>query len=86
MDFLQIALVGLILLLAVMLTVLGSQVFFILKDLKKSLDKLDLILGEVEKPTRVAAEVAEVVEVGAKAVKKIIRETKSSRRLFHRSK
>lgn len=41
MDLLQIALVFLILVLTVMLSVLGMQVFFILKDLSKSLDKFE---------------------------------------------
>lgn len=66
MDFLQIALVFLILLLGIMLSVLGLQVFLILKDLRKSLDKIDLLL-DIEKPVKAAVELTEVVEGGVKA-------------------
>lgn len=94
MDFLQIALVLLILLLGVMLSILGLQVFLILKDLKMSLDKIDLILGntreitaDIQKPVHVAAELTEAVEssvkTGVEAVKKIT-QNKSSKRLFKR--
>lgn len=48
MDLLQISLVFLIILLAVFLSLLGIQVFFILKDLKGSLDKLDRFLNSLE--------------------------------------
>lgn len=44
MDFLQIALIFLITLLSVFLSVLGIQVFFILRDLKKALDRLNISL------------------------------------------
>ena len=44
MDFLQIALIFLIALLTIFLTVTGMQVFYILKDLKKALNKLNTIL------------------------------------------
>ena len=57
MDFLQIALVFLILLLSIFLSITGIQVFFILRDLKKDLNKLNKVLktGEdlaedIEKP------------------------------------
>lgn len=45
MDFLQIALIFLIILLAIFLSVSGIQVFFILKDLKKTLDNINNILS-----------------------------------------
>lgn len=80
MDFLQIALIFLIMLLAVFLSVLGIQVFFILKDLKTSLDKLDKILDET---TPVEKVVNSVVVTGAKEVKKAIN-PKPPRRLFRR--
>ena len=41
MDILQIALVFLIILLSVFLSILGLQVFLILRDLRKDLNKLD---------------------------------------------
>lgn len=93
MDFLQVALVFLILLLGIMLSVLGLQVFLILKDLRKSLDKIDLLLG-TEKPVKVAAGLTQVVESGVKAgvsaVKKLTQSElklsakKPSPRLFKR--
>lgn len=96
MDLLQIALVFLILLLSVFLSILGIQVFFILKDLRRSLDKFDVILGDaqgiaedIQKPVAVAAEVAQIVGVGANVVREIIAkkgEQKPSRRLFKKSK
>lgn len=91
MDLLQIALVLLILLLAVMLSILGIQVFFILKDLRKSLDKLEIILSDaheiaedIEKPMAAVAGVAQVVETGAKLVAKKIA-AKPAKRLFKRN-
>lgn len=92
MDLLQIALVLLILLLGVMLSILGIQVFFILKDLRKSLDKLELILNDaheiaenVDKPLQAAADVVSAVESGVKTVKNLVQRTpKPSQRLFKR--
>lgn len=94
MDFLQLALVLLILLLGIMLSVLGLQVFLILKDLRKSLDKIDLLLGstqkvaaDIEKPVKAVVELTEAVEggvkAGAAAVKKVT-QNKPSPRLFKR--
>lgn len=61
MDYLQVALVFLIMLLSVFLAITGIQVFFILRDLKKALDKFNNILqtGEniaqdVERPVAAA--------------------------------
>lgn len=90
MDFLQIALVLLILLLGVMLSILGLQVFFILKDLRRSLDKLDNVLDnateiteDLEKPARAAAEVTQAMETGVKAVRSLAK-AKTAKRLFRR--
>lgn len=62
MDFLQAALIFLILLLSIFLGITGVQVFFILRDLKKALDKFNAILqtGEniaedIEKPVSAAS-------------------------------
>lgn len=59
MDLLQAALIFLILLLSIFLTVTGIQVFFILRDLKKALDKFNAILktgeniaSDIEKPVK----------------------------------
>lgn len=62
MDFLQAALIFLILLLSIFLSITGIQVFFILRDLKRALDKFNAILqtGEniaedIEKPVAAAS-------------------------------
>jgi hypothetical protein len=69
MDFLQLALIFLIALLSVFLTVMGIQVFFILKDLKKGLDRFNNMLAsgeqiakDVEKPIAAAVSVVEAVQ------------------------
>ncbi|EKD84774.1 MAG: hypothetical protein ACD_38C00164G0005 [uncultured bacterium] len=85
MDLLQIALIFLILLLSVFLAITGIQVFFILRDLKKALDKFNAILqtGEniaedIERPVA-AASVAvtgagmQAVANAAQALRKVIK-------------
>lgn len=74
MDFLQAALIFLILLLSIFLGITGIQVFFILRDLKKALDKFNAILqtGEniaedIERPIAVASKLATTAEVGVAA-------------------
>lgn len=88
MDILQIALVFLILLLSVLLSVLGIQVFFILRDLKKGVDKIDLLLGdarnlaeEVKRPIRAAADLSSMVETGVQVFKGLSK-NKEAKRLF----
>lgn len=73
MDLLQAALIFLILLLSIFLGITGIQVFFILRDLKRALDKFNNILQtgeniaeEVERP--VAAASSLVTGAGAQAV------------------
>lgn len=63
-DFLQIALFFLIVLLAVFLTITGFQVFLILRDLKKTLDKFneviqtgETIAKDIEKPITAASKI-----------------------------
>ncbi|MDO8577052.1 MAG: hypothetical protein Q7R82_01785 [Candidatus Daviesbacteria bacterium] len=85
MDFLQAALIFLILLLSIFLGITGIQVFFILRDLKKALDKFNAILqtGEniaedIEKPVAAASNLVTgagvQVAVGvANALRKIIK-------------
>ncbi len=75
MDILQTALVLLILVVAISLGVLGFQVFLILKDLRKSLDKIDQILGSGE---RVVRNVEKPVAAVASAVESVSRVVKSS--------
>lgn len=48
MDFLSIALILLIIILGIFLSISGIQVFFILRDLKKALDKLNIEIGNGE--------------------------------------
>ncbi len=91
MDILQIALVFLILLLSVIMSILGIQVFMILKELRKSLDKFEELLGDaqniaedVSKPIKAAAEVTQVVETGVKAVKSIVQNKPAKKLLFKR--
>lgn len=88
MDILQIALVFLILLLAAMLSILGIQVFFILKDLRRSLDKLDVILEDAkdiaDSSEKAVSEVADAIETGAKVVKTVVKTSKPVRRLFRK--
>lgn len=74
MDILQIALIFLILLLSAFLSILGIQVFFILKDLKKSLDKFDKMIDGLE-----------IADSGVKQLAKVVSpKPKPSRRLFIR--
>lgn len=85
MDFLQIALIFLILMLSIFLGITGIQVFFILKDLKKALDKFNTILqtGEniaedIEKPLSAASSLvtgagAQAVSSAAKVLGKIVK-------------
>lgn len=89
MDILQIALILLIVVLGVFLSVLGIQVFFILKDLKKSLIKLDKVLDDaqniatdLEKPAKAASQVTEVLSSGMRVAKSIT--IKPAKRLFRR--
>lgn len=49
MDFLQLALIFLIVILSIFLSITGFQVFLILKDLKKTLDRVNGILNGDEK-------------------------------------
>ena len=74
MDLLQIALIFLIVLLSIFLAITGFQVFLILRDLKKALDRLNRILeaGEEiakdgEKPVAAAANLVTTITAGARA-------------------
>lgn len=56
MDLLSFALIFLIALLTIFLTIIGVQVFFILRDLKKALDRLNKVLKTTD-------EIAEDIDV-----------------------
>lgn len=85
MDFLQIALIFLIVLLSIFLAITGIQVFLILRDLKKALDRFNAILQtgqnlaqDLEKPVAVVSKLATAAEAGvaagaARVLGKIIR-------------
>lgn len=73
MDLLQAALIFLILLLSIFLAITGIQVFFILKDLKKALDKFNNVLksGEhivedIERPIEATTSLISGLAEGAK--------------------
>ncbi len=75
MDLLQAALIFLILLLSIFLAITGFQVFLILRDLKKALDRLNKVLqaGEgivedVEKPVAAAANLISSLSAKVKAL------------------
>ncbi len=78
MDLITIALVFLILLLSVFLTITGIQVFFILRDLKKALDRFNNMLksgeniaSDIEKPAGAAIKVLkEVIKKDSKLKQK----------------
>lgn len=91
MDLLQIALIFLILLLSIFLAITGIQVFFILRDLKKALDKLNRVLdsGEViaqdiERPVEAASNMVTAISNGAKALGGIIKSSKPKPKRFYK--
>ena len=63
MDLLSAALIFLILLLSIFLAITGFQVFLILRDLKKALDKLNKTIQAGEE---IAQDVEKPVAAGAK--------------------
>lgn len=94
MDFLPVALIFLILLLSIFLSVTGIQVFFILRDLKKALDRLNQVLkvgGEIaqdiEKPVAAASNLMTTMSSGAKALKGMVKRNlkPKPRRFYKRS-
>ena len=71
MDFLQIALIFLIVVLTIFLSITGFQVFLILKDMKKTLDRVNSVLFGDERSSE-----------KLKAMKKSSRSTGSTPRRF----
>lgn len=76
MDFLQIGLVFLIALLSVFLSITGFQVFLILKDLKKALNKLNQVLFAEEE------QITEKLKAQAKKAAVILPKTTTPKRFF----
>lgn len=73
-------------LLSIFFTVTGIQVFFILRDLKKALDRLNKVLdaGEniidkVEKPVETATSLVSNLVLKAKAIKQIIKKEEKAK-------
>lgn len=86
MDFLQIALIFLILLLSIFLAITGIQVFFILRDLQKALIRLNKVLDtgeeiveDLEKPVKTASNLVAALGIRAKALKNVVRRPKPKR-------
>lgn len=81
MDLLQIALIFLILLLSIFLAITGIQVFFILRDLKKALDRLNKVLKtsedlaeDIEKPVGVMSNaVTASINSGVLAISNLVK-------------
>lgn len=86
MDFLQVALIFLIFLLSIFLAITGFQVFFILRDLKKALDRLNKVLDtgeeiveDLEKPVKAASNLVTALSAKAKALKNVVKRPKPKR-------
>lgn len=72
MDTTQIVLLAVIVVLAIFLVALGFQVFFVLKDLRKTLtrmnrlfDDADDLVGQVKKPIQTAGNFVTALTAGA---------------------
>lgn len=63
MDFLQVALIFLIILLGIFLSITGAQVFLILKDLKQALNNINKILGTEEAKEKISAVASKSVKI-----------------------
>ena len=91
MDLLQPALLFLILILSIFLAITGFQVFFILRDLKKALDKFNRILKsseniaeDIEKPIESASNLMNGLTDGAKALSSFIKSSKPKPKRFYK--
>lgn len=92
MDFLQIALILLILLLSIFLAITGFQVFFVLRDLQKALKRLNKVLetGEeitqdIERPVAAATNLMNTLSTGAKVLTGVVkRNSKPNPRRFYK--
>lgn len=81
MDLLQISLIFLIMLLGVFLSLTGLQVFFILKNLTKTLKKLNQILEVDEEVNKLK----QSVKKSSRAASTAHSTTPSSRRFFKKT-
>lgn len=69
-DFFQVALVVVVIILTALLTVLGIEVFYILKDIRRIIDRVHNVLGDAEqvvnnvkKPTEVLSSLSHSAEI-----------------------
>lgn len=85
MDFLQAALIFLILLLSIFLAITGVQVFFILRDLKKALDKLNGVLKISENIAETIEKPIEAATSAAKTLGKVIKRNPKPKRFYKRT-
>ncbi len=92
MDYLQIALIVLIILLSIFLTITGIQVFLILKDLKSALDRFNKvvqtggqIVSDIERPVGMASELVSAgITAGAKTVTNYIKKEMRPKKRFYK--
>lgn len=89
MDFLQVALIFLILLLSIFLALTGIQVFFILRDLQKALMRLNKVLEtseeiaqDLEKPLSTASNLVTTLGRGAKALAGKVKRNPKPKRFY----
>lgn len=81
MDLLQVALIFLILLLSTFLAITGIQVFLILRDLKKALDRLNKVLQTTDE---IATEVEKPVMAAANLISSLKKESKVKPKRFYK--
>ena len=91
MGLLEAALIFLILLLSIFLAITGIQVFFILRDLKKALDKFnnmlqsgENIVTDIEKPVEEASSLISSITAGAKSLTAIAKSSKPKSKRFYK--
>jgi len=74
-DLTQLVLFGVIIVLTILLLVIGSQVFLLIRDLRKTIKKIDLI---TEEATEVSSKIKETIDtilevrLGLKTFSKVV--------------
>ncbi|MCL5410030.1 MAG: hypothetical protein M1607_04195 [Patescibacteria group bacterium] len=88
MDFLQIALVILIIVVTILLTLMAIQAYFILKDMKHSLSILERFLNEVGRgdlsSSEQEAEQKRLLENAVKTAQQELKNNQPKHRFFRR--
>lgn len=92
MDYLGASLVFLFFVLAILLVIVGVQLYYVLKDLRVSLHKLNKVLDStgsitenIQRPVEAAANLSAAVEAGVNAVKMGIEGSEQVKKLLARS-